>query len=113
MSMWDQFQRELDKAGDAARNVLDEGKLRIELFRVRQLADKAAESLGYAIHRAKRDGRELEADVMTRLDSALGAHETEVQRIEAELEKLRKGDAEEPAGATASSAADGSAATGA
>lgn len=73
MGLWKKVQRELDRAGDAARGALDEGKIRIEIFRVRQQADKAAQALGYAIHRAQRDGKELEADVMTRLDGALAA----------------------------------------
>jgi hypothetical protein len=119
MSMWDKFQKELDRAGEAAKDVLDEGKLRIELFRVRQLADRAAEALGYAVHRAKRDGKELDAETVARLDGALGVQETEAQRIEAELARLRQKDAAgttdsaEPAAAGASTAADGSTSTGA
>lgn len=114
MSMWDKVQKELDKAGEAAKDVLDEGKLRIELFRVRQLADRAAEALGYAVHRARADGKDLDAESMTRLDGALAGHHAEVKRIETELERLRdkvKAMDEEPASATsgASSSADGSA----
>ena len=71
MSMWDKLQKELDRAGDAARGALDEGKLRIELFRVRQMADKAAEALGYAVHRARKEGKDLEPEVLERLDAAL------------------------------------------
>ena len=67
MSMWDKLQKELDRAGDAARGALDEGKLRIDLFRVRQMADKAAEALGYAVHRARREGKELEPEVLALL----------------------------------------------
>lgn len=101
MSVWDKFQKELDRAGEAAKDVLDEGKLRIELYRVRQLADRAAEALGYAVHRAKRDGKELEAETMARLDSALGVHETDALRIEAELERLRQKESAEPAASAA------------
>ena len=71
MSMWDKLQKELDRAGDAARGALDEGKLRIELFRVRQMADKAAEALGHAVHRARKEGKDLEPEVLERLDAAL------------------------------------------
>lgn len=114
MSMWDKIQKELDKAGEAAKDVLDEGKLRIELFRVRQLADRAAEALGYAVHRARADGKEVDADTMTRLDGALAGHHAEVTRIEAELaqirERARAMDEEPESAATgASSSADGSA----
>lgn len=101
MSVWDKFQRELDRAGEAAKDVLDEGKLRIELFRVRQLADRAAEALGYAVHRAKRDGKELDAETMTRLDGALAVHETEAQRIDAELARLKQKESAEPAASAA------------
>jgi hypothetical protein len=123
MSMWDKFQKELDRAGEAAKDVLDEGKLRIELYRVRQLADRAAEALGYAVHRAKREGKDLDAETMARLDGALGAQETEAQRIEAELARLRQKDAAEApeagepaasgASTSTSTAADGSTSTGA
>ncbi len=92
-SMWDKMEKELSKVGEGVKDALDEGKLRIELFRVRQLADRAAEKLGYAVHRAKREGGELDAETMTRLDGALAVHEDEARRIEAELEKLRHKDA--------------------
>ncbi len=86
MSLWDKLQQELDRAGTAARGALDEGKVRIELFRVRQLADRAAEALGYAIHRAKRDGKELDAETFARLEATLAEHEKEATRLESELE---------------------------
>lgn len=108
MSMWDKLQKELDRAGDAARGALDEGKLRIELFRVRQMADKAAEALGYAVHRARREGKELEPEVLERLDAALSKHDDEAIRIETELAKPAAGTAEETADATGTSAAAGS-----
>src|SRR5688500_6772688 len=85
MSMWDKLQKELDRAGDAARGALDEGKLRIDLFRVRQMADKAAEALGYAVHRARKEGKQLEPEVLERLDAALTKHDDEAIRIETEL----------------------------
>lgn len=105
MSLWDKFQKELDRAGDAAKGALDEGRLRIELFRVRQLADKAAESLGYAVHRARREGRELDVEAMTRLDGALTRHDDEAARIEAEIAKLREAEGSGRDTATASATA--------
>ena len=85
MGLWDKLQSELDRAGTAAKDALDEGKIRIELFRVRQSADKAAQALGYAIHRAKRDGRELEAELMTSLLGTLTKHEDEAKKLEEQL----------------------------
>ncbi len=117
-SMWDKMEKELSKVGEGVKDVLDEGKLRIELFRVRQLADRAAEKLGYAVHRAKREGGELDAETMTRLDGALAVHENEARRIEAELEKLRQkergtepADASAPSGTTTGTGASGDSST--
>lgn len=87
MTLWDKLQEELDKAGTAAKDVLDEGRLRIDLFRARQLADKAAEALGYAVHRARRDGRDLDGETLERLDATLKEHNAEAERITAELKK--------------------------
>jgi hypothetical protein len=56
MALMDRLREELDKAGRAAQGALDEGKVRLEAFRTRQLADKAAQALGYAVFRA-RQGR--------------------------------------------------------
>ena len=58
MALWDKLSTELRSAGKAARGAIDEGKLRLELFRVRQLADKAAQALGYAVHQAHQSGKE-------------------------------------------------------
>ncbi len=85
MGLWEKVQAELDKAGSAAKGALDEGKLRIELFRVRQQADKAAQALGYALHRAKRDNTELAAETLDHLHAALSTHEAEATQLEAEL----------------------------
>ena len=62
MAFLDKLKTELDRAGKAAQGALDEGKTRLEAFRTRQLADKAAQALGYAVFRAKQCGRRLDAD---------------------------------------------------
>ncbi len=85
MSLWDKLSTELRSAGKAAQGALDEGKVRLEIFRVRQLADKAAQALGYAIHKAMKEGRELDADAKARLIATLAEHETEAMRLETEL----------------------------
>ena len=46
MALWNRVKEELDRAGKAAQGALDEGKIRLEAFRARQLADKAAQALG-------------------------------------------------------------------
>jgi hypothetical protein len=82
MGMWDKLSTELRSAGKAAQDALDEGKIRLELFRVRQLADKAAQALGYAVHRARKAGQEADADTIARLESTLAEHEAEAKRLE-------------------------------
>ena len=85
MGLWDKLQTELDRAGNAARGALDEGKIRIEIFRVRQQADKAAQALGYAMHHATRDGREIEAELRDRMLETLSKYEAEAKTLEEQL----------------------------
>ncbi|MEP7344176.1 MAG: hypothetical protein ABI877_02860 [Gemmatimonadaceae bacterium] len=82
MPMWTKLKSELDRAGRAAARTIDEGKIRLEIFRARQLTDKSAQALGYAVFRAKETGGELEVEAMTRLVAAVQAREAEVRRLE-------------------------------
>ena len=88
MAIWDKLRTELDRAGKAAQNALDEGKIRLEAFRTRQLADKAAQALGYAVYRAKQSGSELDAETAARLTATLATHETEAARLEQQLRDI-------------------------
>ena len=88
MAIWDKLKNELDRAGKAAQNALDEGKVRLEAFRTRQLADKAAQALGYAVYRAKQSGSELDTETYARLTATLATHETEAARLEQQLHDL-------------------------
>lgn len=85
MGLWDKLSTELRTAGRAAQDALDEGKIRLEIFRVRQLADKAAQALGYAVHRARKEGKEADAERIARLEATLGEHEAEARRLEEAL----------------------------
>jgi hypothetical protein len=85
MALWDKVKQGIDKAGKAAQDVFDEGKLRIEAYRAREQADKAAEALGYAIFRAQEAGGALDADAQTRLTDALRTRDVEARRLETEL----------------------------
>jgi hypothetical protein len=89
MGLLDKLKGGMKDAGKAVGDTLGEGKTRIEIFRVRQSADAAAQALGYAVHRARREGKELEAETMTRLDETLIKHEAEAKRLELELARLR------------------------
>lgn len=82
MALWDKLKTELDRAGKVAQGAIDEGKLRLEAFRARQLADRAAQALGYALYRARQEGRDLDAETYSRLSSTLAAHEADAARLE-------------------------------
>ncbi|HLV25716.1 MAG TPA: hypothetical protein VKZ41_05360 [Gemmatimonadales bacterium] len=83
--IWEKLRTEIDRAGRMAQGAIDEGKIRLDAYRSRQLADKAAQALGYAVYRARKENRELEADVYARLSSTLAAHEAEAERLDSEL----------------------------
>jgi hypothetical protein len=90
MALFDKLKEELDRAGRAAQGAFDEGKIRLEAFRTRQLADKAAQALGYAVFRAKQSGGEVDPDTYSRLSATLATHDAEAARYEAELDRKRK-----------------------
>ena len=96
MAIWDKLKTELDRAGKAAQNALDEGKVRLEAFRTRQLADKAAQALGYAVFRAKQSGGEIDPESYARLSATLATHEAEATRLEQELRDLGPEKPEKP-----------------
>jgi hypothetical protein len=92
MALFDKLKHELDRAGQTAQRALDEGKLRLELFRARQSVDRFAQRFGYAVFRAKAAGTELAAEELAAHMSNLTAAEAEVTRLETLLK--------EPAGPT-------------
>lgn len=94
MAIWDKLKTELDRAGKAAQNALDEGKVRLEAFRTRQLADKAAQALGYAVFRARESGSDIDAETYQRLSATLETHDKEAARLEQQLRAT--GAAEKP-----------------
>lgn len=90
MPLLDRLKQELDRAGRVAQDAFDDGKTRLEAFRTRQLADKAAQAVGYAVYRAKKGGRDLDAATYDRLAATLETHDTEAARLEAEIELKRQ-----------------------
>jgi hypothetical protein len=107
MALFDKLKEELDRAGKAAQGAFDEGKIRLEAFRTRQLADKAAQALGYGVFRAKQSGSEIDPDTYGRLSATLATHDAEAAKYEGELDrKRRESAADKAASAAASEAAD-------
>ena len=90
MALWDKVRQEIDKAGHAAKELLDEGKLRIDAYRARERADEAAAALGYAWFRAGGADGALASDVRERLWNALALQDAEARRLEAALEVARQ-----------------------
>ena len=105
MAFIDKLKEELDRAGRAAQGAIDEGKARLEAFRTRQLADKAAQALGYAVFRAKQNGGEIDADTYSRLAATLATHDAEAAKYEAKLELRRTQNRAGTAGESAASSA--------
>jgi hypothetical protein len=89
MALWTKLRTELDRAGRVAQNAFDEGRLRLEAMRARQLADRAAQALGYAVFRARVEGREIDTDLYASLSATLASHEAEVTSLEAKLGEAR------------------------
>ena len=87
MTLWNKLKGELDRAGRVAQGAFDDGKVRLEAFRARQRADKAAEALGYALYRARQGGGDLASDAYARLAADITAHEAEASRLEAQIGK--------------------------
>jgi hypothetical protein len=90
MALLDRLKQELDRAGKVAQDAFDDGKTRLDAFRTRQLADKAAQALGYAVYRSKKSGGDLDAATYDRLKATLETHDGEAARLEAEIELKRQ-----------------------
>lgn len=92
MALWNKLRTELDRAGRMAQGAFDEGRIRLEALRARQLADRAAQALGYAVYRARQEGREIDPELYTSLSATLTSHESEVAALEAKLnEPVKEG----------------------
>ncbi len=93
MALLDKLRQELDRAGRSAQRALDEGRLRLDLFRARQSVDKFAQRFGYAVFRAKKAGADLPAEEYTAHMNNLTAAEAEVTRLETLIAQAQKGEA--------------------
>jgi hypothetical protein len=91
MALLDRLRQELDRAGKSAQRALDEGRIRLELYRARQSADRFAQRFGYAVYRARKAGGELPVEEYTAHVNNLTAAEAEVSRLETLLAEATKG----------------------
>jgi hypothetical protein len=91
MALLDKLRQELDRAGKSAQRALDEGRLRLDLYRARQSADRFAQRFGYAVFRARTAGTELPAEDYTAHVNNLTAAEGEVARLETLIAEATKG----------------------
>ncbi len=82
MTLFSKLKNELNRAGNAAKEAIDEGKLRLDLMRTRQAMDKAATKVGYAVYRARKAGGDVPADEYARLSAEVANAEAEIERIE-------------------------------
>ena len=93
MAFIDKLRQELDRAGRSAQRAIDEGRLRLDLYRARQSVDRFAQRFGYAVYHARKAGGELSAEDYTAHMNNLTAAESEVTRLEtlvAEAAKSRR-----------------------
>ena len=87
-TLFDRLNQELEAFGKKAQAALDEGKLQIELLRVRRRQDNAARELGLIFHRRERgtpvEARRIDA-LMLRLDDL----QSEIARLEQQIAQRR------------------------
>lgn len=99
MALWNKLKDEMNRAGRAAQEAIDEGKLRLDLMRSRQAMDRAAQKLGYAVYRARKLGGDVPTDEYARVSADVANAEAEVERYETLLREAanrRKGPTAEP-----------------
>ena len=88
-TLFDRLNQELEAFGKKAQAALDEGKLQIELLRLRRRQDSAARDLGLLVHRRERGGetepRRIEA-LLQRIDDIQG----EIGRLERRINESRR-----------------------
>jgi hypothetical protein len=106
-TIFDRLNQELEAFSKKAQAALDEGKLQIELLRVKRQRDHAARDLGLMVYAKERSG-EMETRRFDALMLRLDDLEAEIKRLERNLVEARAVKAE-PAPST--SAPPGQAAT--
>jgi hypothetical protein len=88
-TLFDRLNQELEAFGKKAQAALDEGKLQIELLRLRRRRDNAARDLGLLVHRRER-GKDTEPRRIEGLLLRLDDLEAEIARLELQIAEGRK-----------------------
>ncbi len=83
-ALFDRLNHEFEVLGRRAHAALDEGKLQIELLRLRRQQDGSARELGLLIHRRER-GREVDQGRVSGLLERLDNVQAEIARVEARV----------------------------
>jgi multidrug efflux pump subunit AcrA (membrane-fusion protein) len=89
-TLFDRLNQELEAFGKKAQAALDEGKLQIELLRLRRRQDQAARELGMLVYRRERGG-ELEASRIEALLIRLDNIKAEIGKLEQQTSESRRG----------------------
>ncbi len=88
-TLFDRLNQELEAFGKKAQAALDEGKVQIELLRMRRKRDAAARDLGLLVHRRERGG-EVEPRRVDGLLLRLDELEAEIARLDRQLAEQRQ-----------------------
>jgi hypothetical protein len=89
-TLFDRLNQELEAFGKKAQSALDEGKLQIELLRIRRRRDNAARDLGILVHRRERGG-EIEAPRIDALMLRIDDLQSDIARLERQIRESRRG----------------------
>jgi hypothetical protein len=89
-TLFDRLNQELEAFGKKAQAALDEGKLQIELLRIRRRRDNTARDLGLLVHRRDRGG-DVEASRIDALMLRIDDLQTDIGRLERQIAESRRG----------------------
>jgi len=104
MRLIDRFAAGLETLGKKANQALDEGKLRVELARVRRRMDGAARDLGYLTYHQAKGTPPTPGDVES-LTRRIAEGEEAVARLEAQIAQVKQRGTAAPADADPAAAA--------
>ena len=83
-SLLDRLNQEIEDLGKRAQAAIDQGRLRLDLMRIRRKQDNAARDLGLLIHRRERGG-EVDGSRIESLLAKLDQVDQEITRLEREI----------------------------